>query len=300
MTSSYRAASAIGLLESLREHAAAAERRVIDAVCANPAEILTLTASEIARRSAVSEATVVRVWRKAGFEGFQELKIQLAGELSRSVSAIHEEVGPEDGTDTILDKVFQANVLALGHTRAALSADLMDRAAALFSDAGQILVCGVGNSGLLAQDAEQKWLRVGLSVRAAVDGASQAIHAALLGPGDVMVALSHSGTSRDVLEAVTVAKEGGVAVVAITRRAASPLAEQADVVLCTVARETAFRSEAMSSRLAMLSIIDALFVMLAVRRSERTLDNLVRIRRATQAKHVSTRTSRVMAAKTKP
>lgn len=289
MTAPQPGPSPIGLLTTLRDDAAAAERRVIDAVLADPAEMLTLTASEIARRSAVSEATVVRVWRKAGFDGFQEMKLQLARELALGVSAIHEEVAPEDGVGTILDKVFQANVLALGDTRAALAAQTLERAAELFLGARQILVCGVGNSGLLAQDAEQKWLRVGLSVRAAVDGASQAIHAALLRPGDLLVALSHSGTSRDVLEAAVIAREGAVPVVAITRRGASPLADLADVVLGTVARETAFRSEAMSSRLAMLSIIDALFVILALRRQEPTLENLVRIRRATRRKHVDRR-----------
>ncbi len=296
MTTGHPGPRAMSLLTSLREHAGGAERKVIDVVCENPADVLTMTAGEIAQRSGVSEATVARVWRKAGFDGFEEVKIQLAQDLTNTLTAIHEEVAPADPTAAIIHKVFQSNMAALSDTRASLPSGAVDRAADLIAAARQVLVCGVGNSGLLAHDAQQKWLRLGLVVHAAADGVSQAVHAALLREQDVLVAISHSGTSRDILEAAAVARESGTAVIAITQQGKTPLAQLADVVLPTVARETAFRSEAMSSRLCMISIIDTLFVVLAMRAQETTLGNLLRIRTVTRGKHVKRSRPRTAAA----
>jgi len=277
---------ALRRLALYRQRAGAAEQRVIDVVCGDPAHVLAMTAGEIAHVSGVSEATVARVWQKAGFTGFEDMKEQLARDLSGAVTAIHEEITPEDDPASILHKVFQSNAVALNDTLAILPPQAVGEAVALLERAETVLVCGVGNSGLLAADAQQKWLRVGLRVYAATDTAAQAVHAALLGPSDVVVALSHSGTSRAVWETVQVAKGRGAKVIAITRRTPSPLSVRADVVLPTAARETAFRSEAMSSRLCMLSIVDSLFVALAMRRQNLTLENLQRIRTAMTVQHL--------------
>lgn len=286
MTNAGAGPEALRRLALYRERAGAAERRVIDVVCRDPAHVLIMTAGEIAHLSGVSEATVARVWQKAGFTGFEDMRAQLARDLGEAVTAIHEEITPDDDPGTILHKVFQSNAVALTDTLATVPPQAVSEAVALLERADTVLVCGVGNSGLLAEDAQQKWLRVGLRVYAATDTAAQAVHAALLGPSDVVVALSHSGTSRSVWETVQVARGRGAKVIAITRRTASPLSERADVVLPTAARETAFRSEAMSSRLCMLSIVDSLFVALAMRRRALTLENLQRIRAAMSMKHV--------------
>lgn len=263
-----------------------AERKVVQFLSENATDVVRMSVTEVADRSGTSEATVVRVCKKTGFSGFQEFKIQLAQDFIAPVKAIHEEVAVDDSLGTIIEKVFQANIVALEDTLARLREDDVERAVQLLSEAEQVLLCGVGNSGLIALDAQQRWLRLGLQVSTEVAGHSQAVRAALLGPKDVLVAISHSGSSRDVLEAAKIAIGNGSRLIAITHSGKSPLAEIADVILYTAARETAFKTEAMSSRIAMQTILDMLFVALAIPRHERVIENIMRIRAATAEKRV--------------
>lgn len=258
-----------------------AEQKVVDYLVANTEDVIRMTITEVAENSGTSEATVVRTCKKGGFSGFQDFKIRLAQDLIAPMKAIHEEVAVEDDVGQVATKVFHANIVALEDTLAALSGADVEAAADLLDGARKVLLCGVGNSGLVAQDAEQRWLRLGLDVAAEIGGDGQAVRAALLGPRDVVVAISHSGASRDVVEAVRIAKEKGSRVVAVTRLGRSPLAREADVILPTAAKETAFRTEAMSSRIAMQAILDTLFVALSLRRYEQVVDNIMRIRAAT-------------------
>jgi RpiR family carbohydrate utilization transcriptional regulator len=258
-----------------------AERKVVDYLVRNTADILRMTVTEVAEGSGTSEATVVRVCKKGGLAGFQQFKIRLAQDLVAPLKAIHEEVAEGDDTATVARKVFHANILALEDTLARLQPADVERACDILGQADQILICGVGNSGLIALDAQQRFLRLGLRVAAEAAGDTQAVRAALLGPSDAVLAISHSGASRDVVEAVRTARRNGSRVVAITHLGKSPLTGQADVILATAAREMAFRTESMSSRIAMQTIVDLLFVALALRRYETTVNNIMRIRAAT-------------------
>ncbi len=264
----------------------AAERKVVDYLVKNRADILSMTVTEVAEGSGTSEATVVRVCKKGGVAGFQEFKIRLAQELVSPLKAIHEEVAEGDDVASVTRKVFHANILALEDTLASLQPAVIERAIDILEQADHILICGVGNAGLVALDAEQWWLRLGLRVAAEAAGEMQAVRAALLGPRDAVVAISPSGSSRDVLETVRTARRKGSRVIAITHLGKSPLTREADVVLATTARETAFRTEAMSSRIAMQTIVDVLFVTLGLRRYETTVDNIMRIRAAMAARRL--------------
>lgn len=260
-----------------------AEQRVVDYLTANASDVIRMTVTDVAEGSGTSEATVVRVCKKAGFSGFQHFKIQLAQDLVSPLKAIHEEVAEDDDTTVVAQKVFHANILALEDTLARLQREDLQKAVDLLDRADQILLCGVGNSGLVALDAEQRWLRLGLRVAAETSGVSQAVRAALLGSDDVVVAISHSGASRDVVETVRLARENGCRVIVVTHFGRSPLVRYADAVLATVARETAFRTEAMSSRIAMQTILDLLFVALALKRHDLAVSNIMRIRTALEA-----------------
>ena len=277
---------AIRMMLTANRQLATAERKVVHFLAENARDVVRMSVTEVAERSGTSEATVVRLCKKTGFSGFQDFKIQLAQDFSSPVQAIHEEVSVDDTLDTIVKKVFQANIVALEDTLARLRTEDVAKAVQLLSEAEQVLLCGVGNSGLIALDAEQRWLRLGLRVHTEVSGHNQAVRAALLGPKDVLVAISHSGASRDVIDAVKIAQANGSRIIAITHSGKSPLASLADVALYTAARETAFRTEAMSSRIAMLTILDALFVAMAIPRHEQVVETIMRIRRATAAKRV--------------
>jgi DNA-binding MurR/RpiR family transcriptional regulator len=262
-----------GLYPSLK----AALRKVADLVLARPEMAIYASVNEVAASAQVSEATVMRLCRILGFRGFQDFKIALARELVSPLQRLHEEVSPGDDPDTIVRKVFQANIAALQDTLEVLNMEAMDRAAQLMRAAKSLLLIGVGTSGPIVEDAANKFFRLGLNVKAITDAHLMLMAAALLTPQDVLLAVSHSGSTRDPVETARVAREAGAKVVCITNNSLSPLTKVADLVLVTASRETRFRQEAMASRLCQTSIIDSLFTLVALAQPEVALENLGKI-----------------------
>ena len=152
------------------------------------------------------------------------------------------------------------------------------------SEATRIDFYGSGGSSAIALDAYHKFLRTGINCCAHSDGHQQIISAALLKPGQAAIGISHSGSNKDVIEALKIAKANGATTIAITNHYKSPLTKEADYVLYTTSRETFFRSEALASRLVQLSLIDVLHVAVSLRKQEETLHNLQKIREAISIK----------------
>jgi DNA-binding MurR/RpiR family transcriptional regulator len=233
--------------------------------------------NEVAAASGVSEATVMRLCRLLGFRGFQDCKIALARELVTPLQRLHEEVAEGDDPATIVAKVFQANVNALQDTLEVLDMKAMEAAARWLAAARQVMIIGVGTSGPIALDAANKFFRLGLIVQAVTDAHLMMMAAALLTPADVLLAVSHSGSTRDTVETAQVAGGAGAKVICLTNNSLSPLTKTAPLVLVTASRETRFRQEAMASRLCQTSIIDCLYTLIALARPEAALENLSKI-----------------------
>lgn len=262
-----------GLYPSLK----AALRKVADVILDRPELAIYASVNEVAATAGVSEATVMRLCRILGFRGFQDFKIALARELVRPIQRLHEEVAEGDDPATIVHKVFQANIAALHDTLAVLDLKAMEQAARWILEARQTLIIGVGTSGPIVIDAGNKFFRLGLMVKAITDAHLMMMAAALLTPEDVLLAISHSGSTKDPVETARVAKNAGARVICITNNSLSPLTKTSDLVLVTASRETLFRQEAMSSRLCQTSIIDSLYTLMAVARPEEALKNLAKI-----------------------
>lgn len=262
-----------GLYPSLR----AALRKVADVALARPELAIYASVNEVAAAAGVSEATVMRLCRLLGFRGFQDFKIALARELVTPLQRLHEEVSEGDDAATIVQKVFQANIAALQDTLAVLDVGAMAQAAQWLQAARLILLIGVGTSGPIVADAGNKFFRLGLLVRAVTDAHLMMMAAALLTSADVLLAVSHSGSTRDTAETAKTAKNAGAKVICITNNSLSPLTKTADLVLVTASRETRFRQEAMASRLCQTSIIDSLYTLMALSRPEEALQNLAKI-----------------------
>ncbi|NLG84898.1 MAG: MurR/RpiR family transcriptional regulator [Firmicutes bacterium] len=265
-----------GLYPSLRP----AERKVADYVLANAAAVVLLSSTELGERTGTSDATVVKFSQRLGFRGYQEFKIALAAEVSGQATAVFGEVERDDDLAVIRDKVFAANLEALNDTRRVLDPAVLEKVVEAILAAPQVCFYGVGASGLVALDAQQKFMRIGLICHAYSDSHLQVTQAALLGRGDVAIGISHSGQTKDTVEVITLARANGAVTVALTNFPRSALATAADYTLLTSTRETAFRSGAIASRLAQLSVIDVLFTAVAVRRFDRSMAFLDRTRRA--------------------
>ncbi|MDI6854588.1 MAG: MurR/RpiR family transcriptional regulator [Deltaproteobacteria bacterium] len=262
-----------GLYPSLK----AALRKVADLILSKPEMAIYASVNEVAATAQVSEATVMRFCRTLGFRGFQDFKIALAREIVSPIQRLHEEVEEGDTPHAIVHKVFQANINALQDTMEVLNMQAMEQAGQCLLAARQILLIGVGTSGPIVTDAANKLFRLGLRVTAHTDSHLMMMAAALLSSEDVLVAVSHSGSTRDPVETARVAKEAGAKVICITNNSMSPLTRVADIVLVTASRETRFRQEAMASRLCQTSIIDSLYTLVALARPQEALANLSKI-----------------------
>jgi RpiR family transcriptional regulator, carbohydrate utilization regulator len=262
----------------------AAEQRVADFILAHPDELIYLTVTELAERTNTSESTVVRLCQKIGYKGYQEFKIVLARDLVEPTTEIYAAIEPADDLATVKTKVFQANAQALRDTIEVLDDEQLQRAVDAIAAARRVDVYGVGGSGPLALDAYHKFLKLGLQAVAISDGDMMAMSSAGLASGDVALGISHTGASRDVTDALNRAKANGATTIGITHRPTSPITKVSDITLVTAAKQTAFRSDASSSRIAQLTIIDTLYVGVAHKNHERSLVMIERTREATAQK----------------
>jgi RpiR family transcriptional regulator, carbohydrate utilization regulator len=256
------------------------EKAVADYVLKNPQEIIHLSITEFSENSSVAEATIFRFCKRLGFRGYQAFKIALASEVVEPIKNIHEEIKEEDQVLTLAEKVFTGHIDAIKDTLNLLDAKVLEEIVGILSKATRIDFYGSGGSSAIALDAYHKFLRTGINCHAHSDGHQQIISAALLGPGQAAIGISHSGSNKDVIEALRIAKANGASTIAVTNHYKSPLTKEADHVLYTTSRETYFRSEALASRLVQLSLIDVLHVAVSVRKQEETLGNLQKIREA--------------------
>ncbi len=256
-----------GALGSLNK----AEKRVAKFVIANPDKVIHASIMEVAKQSGASDATVVRFCRTFALRGFQDLKIHLARELVSEKERVYEDLNEGDAPDIVFTKVFQANIQSLKDTLGILDKKEIQRAVNLLVRAKRIFFIGVGTSGPNVIDACNKFTRLGLDCRCQTDSHLQIMTAALMRKGDLIVAVSHSGSTKDPIDTINVAKQSGAKVICITNNSLSPLTKVSDVSLFTASRETKYRHEAMSSRLAQTSILNSLYMAVALKDIKKTL-----------------------------
>lgn len=251
-------------------------RQIADFVLAQPADIMHMSVTEIAEGAGVSEGSVINFCRNLGMSGFQQLKLSLAQESVQPVQYIQEDLDIDDTADLYCRKIFHAGIQALRDTLSVLDPQVLEKAVATLRSAKRIEVYGIGSAGTIAEDAHYRMLRIGLDARLAVDSHVQAISAAQTGPDVAVLTISHSGATLETVTATRLAKEAGARTIVITNYARSPIQAYADHVLFTMARETRFRTEAMTSRIAQLCVVDALIAGLALADYDRSTAALKR------------------------
>jgi DNA-binding MurR/RpiR family transcriptional regulator len=287
-----RGASARGILISIRSllpNLAPVERRVAQAVLDDPAGVAWLNISELASSCGTSATSVVRFCRAIGLRGYPELRLALAGATAHDDAAAmagSNDIEPDDDAATIVKKVGYAAASAATDTASHLDIATLEHVADALATAKRIDIYGVGASGFVALDLQMKLQRIGKPAFAWTDPHMAISSAALRETGDVAIGLSHTGTTVDTIDVLLEARSHGATTVAVTNFPWSPITEGVDYVLLTAARETAFRSGAMTSRIAQLTVVDCLFITLAQRDLPSTRVALERTFAAAQAKRV--------------
>lgn len=255
--------SIIHKIRFMREEMGPAEKHICDYILNNAGKITGISISELASRCGCGDATVVRFSRKLGFDGYQSLKIGIATEIKLS-SSVEEEITKKDTCFEIFQKRINDVSVALKNTEQVLDAEKLELAAKKIMSAKRIVIFGLGNSAAIAQDAAHKFLRLGLNAQACCDNHLQAIIASHLDRQSVTIAISHSGSSKDIVEAAQLSKIGGATTIGITNYGSSPLNDNCDIVLHTQSEETRRSILAMSSRIAQLAIFDAIYTYIVV------------------------------------
>ena len=261
------------------EQLPSAERRVADHLLAHPNEFVRAAVADIAREAGVSQPTVIRFARSLGCSGLQEFKLKLAASLVGGVPYVHATVAPGDGTAEISAKIFDNVISALIKCRNEVSPQSIEDAVDLIAQARRLEFYGLGNSGIIAADAQHKFFRFDIPTVSYSDPHVQSMAAALLGPRDVLVAISNSGRTNELLDAADIALGNGCRVIALTSPG-SPLARMATVAIYANAREDAEIYSPMISRILHLTLIDVLAVGVALKRGPAVIQPLERTKQS--------------------
>ena len=270
-----KATTLLDRIQSLLDEMRPSEQLVARFVLRHPNQVISLSFPEIAARAGVSQPTVARFCTAAGFSGYRDFKLRLAQSLAKGVPFVHRDVGLHDSMAEVGAKVFDRGIAALVTVRNHLDPVRLERATRLLADARRIEFYGLGNSGIVALDAQHKFFRLGVPAVAYSDPHVHAMSASLLQKGDVVVAISGSGRTRELIRSVEIALDAGAQVIAITA-SGSPLARLAQLSIFADVPEDLDVYAPMTSRMVHLALIDTLSVGVAIARGPALSEKLKR------------------------
>lgn len=242
----------------LKDELRKSDRRVADVVLENPEGVVSMTLATLSKTAGVSEPTVIRFCSAIGCEGFRDMRVKLARSLAFARSTSHTAITGADELATIVTKVFDYNLSNLNWAQGKLDIASVDRAVAVLASAARIEFFGFGASGIVALDAQQKFPLFGVPCGAPLDSHQMFMTADMLKPGDVAVAISNTGHTREVVACMKAAQDRGAKTIGITGQAGSPLLAHCDVGLVVETLENTDLYTPTVSRLSHLVVIDIL------------------------------------------
>ena len=265
------------------------EKKLADYILSNQDELPHLTIRQLSAGAAVAEATVSRFCRRVGFESFAEFKLAAANTSLRfkpTNNPLSGQIESGDSVEDICRKLYSAEMEAIGQTMEALDSGSLIGAVDLLEKAGRVLCMGQGGSMLIAQEAAHLFSTVDNRFTAVIDSHMQAIAAAMMEPGDVIMFFSYSGSTRAMMETLSIARERQGKVILVTRFLNSPGATLSDVVLQCGANENPLQSGSIAARIAQMYLLDVLFSEYSRRNLVKTRCNRARIAQALVQKHL--------------
>jgi len=272
-------------IKAARDTLRKSEQKVADVVIADPDASVQSSIQAIATRAGVSEPTVIRFCRALECVGFQQFKLKLAQDLARRGTFFYQDVTAEDSSRELANKLLDGAIASLVQIREQINEDALDQAIALYEQCNRVELYGSGGSAVVAEDAQLKFFRLGKPAIAYSDPHIQHAAAALLDKGALVIAISHSGRSSDILKTVEIARQAQAKVISVTATR-SPLAQCSDIALTVDVNEDSDIFSPVKSRLGQMVVLDVLAVGVAVRGGDHMLEQLARARRAIDFKFV--------------
>lgn len=253
------------------------ERIIADYLVAHPEVLKQCSSQEIASQLNISQSSIVKFAKRLNFKGFTDLKMALIeewGQLNKQINLadqhLHSSISVHDSPAIIAEKLFLEKQQALRDSTNNMDFLQLEKAITLIKSARRIQITGIGGSALVAKDLAYKLMKIGYPVMSEMDGHVQITVAQSLGPGDIQIAISYSGSLKEILLAAQVAKNNGAQLIAVTSLQESSLRKIADYTLDTLADETRWRSSSISARTAQNTITDLLFICLLQEDNERS------------------------------
>jgi RpiR family carbohydrate utilization transcriptional regulator len=258
----------------LRKSDAKVARLVLD----QPGWILDATVATVAERAGVSQPTVIRFCTATGFGGFQEFKLRLAQTLALGRPATHSVISATDSLGGVTDKIFEYTLSSLDWARQHLDRNALKEAVRLIGAARALAFFGYGASSIVAEDAAQKFPLFGIPCRAQPDFHQQIMAASMMRPGDLVVVISNTGRTRQLVEAMEIARENGAKIIGLVG-AEGPISALCDVTLLVETLDNTNVYTPTTSRIAALVMIDVLSTAVAHARDEAHSSRLQQMKR---------------------
>ena len=219
------------------------------------------TISQLSQESGIGESTITRFARKMGFSSLSAFKLALAEELTDTSQRyiINRDIAAAESVELTARKLLDTNIGMMEKTLQLLDFETISGSSSLLQHARRILFVGLGNAGYMAKDSSYKFSRIGLDCTGTDNSHTMIVMAALLHPEDLLVAISHSGETDEIIKTVELAKRKGVKTIVITANKKSTLAVLSDQGIFYEAEETLLETGSIPVKLAQFFILDLIY-----------------------------------------
>ncbi len=266
-------------LREYQSHASTTERAIIQFILEHPRQTAELSIHQLAEQTFSSAASIIRLCKKNGFDGYKSFCKALIYELALRESTQLEaqrEVTAADSLEEVVDKITYKNIISLEATKDLIDLTVINQCIQLLYDCDHVALYGIGSSLLVAKDAQLKFMRLNKRCSVNDDWHTQLLTARNMRAGDVGIILSYSGQTREMVECAKAMQANNVKVISITRYGRSPVTENSDLHIYVSATEGIVRSGAMSSRISQLNIIDILYTGYLNTQYEKSLEQIAK------------------------
>lgn len=271
----------MSILKQLEEpnfKATKSDRVLIEYIKENIEDVVYKPISQISKESRIGEATITRFSKKMGYSGLHDFKVTLSREISglKNRNIINKSIENDEGVMESARKLFDSNIRILENTFNIIDGNDIEKATDMIINAKKVFFIGIGYSGMTAEDSNYKFSRIGFNCMAIGSSHDMIMMAALMDEDDVVVAISHSGETDEIVKAVSIAKANGARVISVTEDKSSRLRDVSDVSLGYFSGESILETGSISSKLAQFFVIDLVYTQVVKERYAEVVERKIK------------------------
>lgn len=271
----------MSILKQLEEpnfKATKSDKILIEYIKKNIEDVFYKSISQIAKESGIGEATITRFSKKMGYSGLQDFKVTLAREISglQNRKIINRSIENDEGVMESARKLFNSDIRILENTFNIIDGDDIEKATDMIINAKKIFFMGIGYSGMTAEDSNYKFTRIGFNCMALDSSHNMIMMASIMDEDDVVVAISHSGETDEMIKAVKIAKSNGASVISVTEDKSSRLKDISDISLGYFSGESILETGSISSKMAQFFIIDLVYTQVVKEKSSEVVERKIK------------------------